>query len=343
MTAVPAKQAEPRPRFKLYTVEELEALPDPVWLIEGLLPEAALAELYGKPGAGKSFLALDWVLSIAAGIVWLGHSLNQADAVYVSAEGGSGLKSRFAAWRAEHSGANLDQVRFLKQPVNMLDPNDVKALIAAVRQTELDPALVVIDTLARCFGDGDENSARDMNAFVAGTDRIKTAFPQTTVLVVHHCGKNPSRGDRGSTALPGATDTVMVLTASNGGRSLTLKCEKQKDWEPFDKINLRLQVVALDDGKNSCVIAARKMQLGFSGPVGNVSDAKALDALRTFGTEGTTYTDWMTASGLKKSTFKNSLKRLLKAELMKPDKEKKRYRAADSAEGQGQGQGQMAA
>ena len=56
---------DPKPRFKLYTIEELEDLPDPDWLINGLIPENSLVELYGEPGAGKSFLALDFRAIIA--------------------------------------------------------------------------------------------------------------------------------------------------------------------------------------------------------------------------------------------------------------------------------------
>ncbi len=78
-TAATAKQAQPR--FRLYSVEDLEELPDPAWLLEGVLPEGGLVELYGPPGAGKSFLSLDWGLSVAAGVPWLGRSLSQADVV----------------------------------------------------------------------------------------------------------------------------------------------------------------------------------------------------------------------------------------------------------------------
>ncbi len=108
VTDATAKQA--RPRFTLYSVKDLEELPDPAWLIEDLLPEGGLAELYGKPGVGKSFLSLDWALSLAAGVPWLGRPLNQADVVYVSAEGGRGLKKRIAAWRTEHPEADLSPI-----------------------------------------------------------------------------------------------------------------------------------------------------------------------------------------------------------------------------------------
>ncbi len=336
VTPTTAKQAQPR--FTLFSVEDLEHLPDPAWLIDDLLPEGSLAELYGKPGAGKSFLALDWGLSVAAGVPWLGHPLKQADVVYVSAEGGSGLKKRIAAWRTEHSGADLSRFRAILAPVNMLDPKDGKALVQAIKDVPCEPSFMVIDTLARCFGNGDENATLDMNKFVSGIDSIKAAFPQATLLVVHHTGKDPTRGDRGSSVLRAAADTMMELTATGGGKALTLKCGKQKDWEPFEDIRLSLRVVTLEDGETSCVIAAGQHQADPVESGGNENDAKALNALRQSGSEGTTYTNWLKASGLRKSTFKNARKRLLRDGLV--HHEGKLYRVTDTNKGQGQGQGQ---
>ncbi len=334
VTAATAKQAQPR--FKLYTVKDLEELPDPAWLLEDLLPEAGLAELYGPPGVGKSFLALDWGLSVAADMPWLGRPLSQGDVVYVSAEGGTGLKKRIAAWRTEHPEADLSRFRAILEPVNMLDPKDGKALVLAIKDVPCEPSFVVIDTLARCFGDGDENAAVDMNKFVKGTDLINGTFPQATLLVVHHTGKDPRRGDRGSTVLRAAADTMMELTG-NSPKVLTLKCEKQKDWEPFDKINLRLQGVALGGGETSCVIAIAHSQPVPLEPVGNVSDAKAFKALGTFGAKGATFTDWLNASALQKSTFKIARTRLLRDGLV--NHEGTLYRVTETNEGQGQGQG----
>ncbi len=326
--------AKPRPRFKLYTVEDLESLPDPAWLIKGLLPQSALAELYGKFAVGKSFLALDWALSVAAGVPWLGRPVKPGGAVYVSAEGGRGLKKRIAAWQTEHTEADLSRFRAILVPVIFLEPSFVKFLVESIKDELGDPALVVIDTLARCFGDGDENAAVDMNRFVAGTDWIRANFPEATVLVIHHSGKKANQGDRGSNALRAAADTVMKLTGK--GKALTLECEKQKDWEHFENIGLTLRLVVLNGWETSCVIAARK-----AGPIseqtwGNESDAKALDALRQFGSEGATYTEWLKASGLPESTFKISRKRLVRDGLV--HREGKLYRVANTNEGQGQGQ-----
>ena len=59
--------------------------------------------------------------------------------------------------------------------------------------------LIILGTLARCFGGSDENAAKDMGAFIQGCDTSK-AVTQTSVLIVHHSGKGQERGARGSSA-----------------------------------------------------------------------------------------------------------------------------------------------
>ena len=55
--------------------------------------------------------------------------------------------------------------------------------------------LIVLDTLARTFGDGDEKAARDMGGFVASVDRLR-AETGAHVAVVHHGTKEHPAADR---------------------------------------------------------------------------------------------------------------------------------------------------
>lgn len=66
------------------------------------------------------------------------------------------------------------------------------------------PQLIVVDTLARNFGEGDENNTADMNAFVAAMDDLRSRYPGSTVLVVHHTGHAEKGRSRGSMAFKGA-------------------------------------------------------------------------------------------------------------------------------------------
>ena len=73
-------------------------------------------------------------------------------------------------------------------------------------------ALIVVDTLARTIGDGDENSAKDMSVFIQNLDAIRE-LTGAHVLVIHHSGKDADRGARGSSALRAAVDTELSISA----------------------------------------------------------------------------------------------------------------------------------
>lgn len=123
------------------------------------------------------------------------------------------------------------------------------------------PLLLVVDTLSRYFGDGaNENSADDMNAFVASLDVLKQRRPDLHIHVIHHSGKDTERGMRGSSALKGAADTVIQCTKVVGARDrFVALVEKQKDGEDGIKLPFRLKQVLVgsnEDGTplTSCVV-----------------------------------------------------------------------------------------
>jgi len=297
--AVPEEAATVLPlhkaRFRLHTIDDIAALPPPTWLLADHIPETAAVVLYGAPGTGKSFLALAWSLAVASHAPWLGHVTRWGPVVYVAAEGGSGLGQRVRAYIDAHALTRDCRVLFLCEPVNLLHDADVSDFILDVRQALdqcLKPALVTIDTLARCMAGGDENSARDMGQVIASVDRIRRELG-TAVLVVHHTGKQGD-SERGSSALRGAVDVMFKLTAEDG--ALTLENEKQRDVDLRAKQRLRLVPIS-----DSCTIEP------FEGttPVGlSRQDRQALEALRAISVDGgATYSHWREASELRGGTW----------------------------------------
>jgi hypothetical protein len=201
-------------RFKLLTLDEIAELPPPEWLIADLVPKDGLVMLYGEPSVGKSFVALDWALSVAEGVPWLGHDVQQGEVVYIYAEGVRGLDQRAKAWLKTHNRVGSPRFRALPMAVTIADADERREFIEAVRSASEHPRLIIIDTLARNFGTGNESLAQDMNNFVSGCDELRNEFPGATILVVHHSGKDQKKGARGSLALQGATDAVFALIKS---------------------------------------------------------------------------------------------------------------------------------
>ena len=329
-------------RFRPLTLKEMADLPPPEWLIEGLVPQDGLVVLYGEPRAGKSFVALDWGLSVATGVPWLGHEVRSGEVVYIYAEGTRGLMRRAKAWLQEHGEPEALTFRAVPSAVSIPDPGERSEFVDAVRSVSQHPRLIIIDTLARNFGAGNESLAQDMNAFVNGCYALRDAFPGATVLVVHHPGKDETRGARGSLALKGAADAEFALTRSGDTRKLIN--EKQKDAEEAKPISLELAQVRLPDGNTSLVVRSTKS--GTSGPVTAEprkdprivkTDAHSLQTLAGFGPQGATLADWERAVDRSNDTFYSSRDRLVEARKVIHDKEKARYIAAKPNAGPGPG------
>jgi len=234
------------------------------FVIKGLLPECSFASIYGPSGSFKSFLALDWACHIATGKDWDGHKVKQGAVLYVAGEGGFGVTQRVRAWELRHKVKTLDNLARLPVPVFPADYDEVKAVLEYCQEikdkTGHAVKLVILDTLARCYGGNDENSSKDMGAFIKGCDAIKQ-LTGATVLVVHHSGKNIDSGGRGSSSLPAALDVeYRVKRDGEDQQALVLTCSKMKDSdqpEPktYDLISVHIRTDSDGDEVSSlCVI-----------------------------------------------------------------------------------------
>ncbi len=253
-----------RRSFKPRSEAEQDAQPDPEWLIKGVLQKETLALFYGPENSFKSFLVLDMVLSAAAGIPWASFG-GCEDAggfaprrplitVYIAGEGSHGIeKQRRPAWR-QHRGVTeplpfytVNEMPFFKSA------DEVERLISEIREAEIEPDIIVVDTAARAMLDLDENSAKDTGVFVAACDRLKREF-RCAVVVVHHSGKDNAKGSRGSTNLPASFDARFMVTGDTGSLVAKIKNEKQKDGEPWSMaITFQGEQVATNLGRNSLV------------------------------------------------------------------------------------------
>ena len=203
---------------------ELRKLPRPEYLVKGVLDADSLAEIFGPTSCGKSFLGTDLGLHIAAGWDWNGHKVRQAGVLYVNAEGGAAIVNRLDAWQRHH-GQSLDDLAFavVIEPTSLLDAPGVAQVVADAGKVP-DLGLIFIDTAARVMPGGDEG-AETMSSLVDAIARIR-AETHAGVCVVHHSGKDTSRGSRGSTVLPvtvrippGVADGGRIRLAGKGGES----------------------------------------------------------------------------------------------------------------------------
>ena len=234
------------------TVAELRELPPMEWLVTGAMPKQGVVCLYGPSGVGKSFVALDLALSVAMGTSWLGMETKQGPVVYVAGEGGFGLGNRISAWEGSKGMTVGNEMLLTLEPIQLRQRDSVHWLLAALTALlgAKKPAMVVVDTFARSFVSGDENSSKDVGEAV---DAMQEIVRKTSglVVLVHHSGKK-SATERGSTALRGASDAMFKLERK--GANIVLTCDKQKDAEPLSPVELRLRQVGLAGHGQSCVV-----------------------------------------------------------------------------------------
>lgn len=224
--------------FQPLSALDLLTLPDPEWLVEGMVPEGT-SVLFGQPGTFKSFVALDLALSVASGRDWLGRPVKAGNVVYVVAEGIRGMRQRVDAWLTANEGANIERIFFVGEAVNLLDPDLVERIWRTLDYVG-DVRLLVIDTMARSMIGGDENSARDVGRFIHELDGL----PAATRLVVHHTGKNGEH-ERGSGALRGAADMMARIEREGLSPRIDLICDKPpKDGEAWPTVTLQREEIA---------------------------------------------------------------------------------------------------
>ena len=188
---------------------------------------------------------------------------------------------------------------FVLEPVQLRDPAHIKGLLYQINARNKQPALIVFDTLARCFVDGEENSAKDVGVVVhhAGVLQQVTG---ATVLILHHTGRAAQDQERGSTALRGAADVMISQTIRDG--IITLRNTKQKDAEEFAPMTLQLRQVELDmtpsvstENVTSCVVIRADAPAGDGEAVLNAGQRTLLTILLGLDGDGPTGRDWQGA------------------------------------------------
>lgn len=236
--------------FELLDLDQLEAMPPPSWLIHEMIVDDGLTVIYGDPGAGKSFVAIDMALRLALGMDWHGTKAKPCGVLYIAGEGARGLGKRIKGWRREHAAEGMD-APFLLLPVavELLDEKQraklLRTIDAAVTRAGFPIGLIVVDTVSRALAGSDENGQEAMGAFVAACDAIKR-HTGGALIGVHHSGKDKDKGMRGSTVLLGACDASIRVSKSE--HIVTLKTEKQKDAEEAAPIYMEMRKVAWATG-----------------------------------------------------------------------------------------------
>ena len=245
----------PSLRYCLMSGDDLRKLPPLDWRVRNVFPAQGLGCVFGPAGSGKSFLALDLAASIAAGSDWFGYRTKSAPVVYVCLEGEAGFRLRVTAWERYFSQPLPSLLRMVLQPFRLTEPHDVQEMGRAV-QSFGTGGVTIVDTLNRAAPTMDENTSADMGRIIESSKELQR-LTGGLVVVVHHRGKDETRGMRGHSSLHAALDAAIEVNRAGDRREW--KVFKAKDATDGGANAFSLKVVELApdaDGEavSSCVV-----------------------------------------------------------------------------------------
>jgi phage/plasmid primase-like uncharacterized protein len=234
--------------FEFTRADSLE-LTEIKWVVDDYIEADSLAQVFGDPGGGKSFVAIDLACCVATGKPWHGHDVKQGSVFYIAGEGHNGLARRLKAWQIGN-GTSLANIPLYKshRAAQLYDATEAAVVAESIKQLSAEanciPSMIVIDTLARNHG-GDENSTQDMNAFIQHLDVYLRQPWKCCVMVVHHSGVADKDRSRGSTALKGALDAEYKCQLDSGTKTIAFESKKMKDAEMPSAKNFQITQVDL--------------------------------------------------------------------------------------------------
>jgi hypothetical protein len=87
--------------WRLLDDVQIQELPDPEWIVNGIIHKSSVATIYALPNTAKTTLIAGLLVSVATGRPWFGHATDtQGGCIYVPSEDISGWKF---GWRPRSS------------------------------------------------------------------------------------------------------------------------------------------------------------------------------------------------------------------------------------------------
>lgn len=291
------EQAIHAPKFNLRPTAVLakQKLPPRRYLIEGILPENSLIVLFGAPGAMKTYLAMNWAVSLATKRDWLGYKIQKPGSVIIIDEenGEYRILERMQRLLAAQD-LKCQTPPIYHMAFSGFDPTNDQHFSAIVNLIlENKTRLLIVDSLVDISHGRDENKASEIFEVVSALNQIKEKTG-CTILLIHHANK---KGDyRGSTALMAEADVFLEVVKRNKG-ILTLKSHKNRDG---NEISINLEAVFTADTTIFREVESQK------------SDQTATQVVLDYLTKHPVATseEIAAASGFKKTTILNTVSRL---------------------------------
>lgn len=222
------------------------------WLIQDVLEDGVISEIWGESGSLKTFITIDMAVSVASGLDYHGEAVRRTGPVLIiPGEGRQGLKKRVRVLCQKRGLGRGIKVRIANRPVMLAKADQADWLRSQIAKFDVPPVLVVVDTLARNFG-GNENSTEDMNAFLDNIVMLSREFG-ATILIIHHCGHDTTHS-RGAYAFHAGIDNEYQAVVDPKTGTIKLINTKMKDTDLRESFYFQRQVIQLLDGDGNVMM-----------------------------------------------------------------------------------------
>jgi hypothetical protein len=190
------------------------------WLVEDTIPKRSIGFLAAASGKGKTFLAIDLMLSLAYGRPFFGRAVDVPCGCFlVAGEGAYAVTQRVRAARTNKFKSDQGvALAYTAHVPNLLKEKELCRFIEHLQGVDacmrarygVPLQFVAFDTFASCFRISDENDVRETSKATAIKRRIAEALG-AVVMSVHHHGKDERTGMRGSSGLKADADFVLSV------------------------------------------------------------------------------------------------------------------------------------
>ncbi|WP_050043597.1 AAA family ATPase [Bradyrhizobium sp. LTSPM299] len=235
-------------RFQITWFDDVDKSPAKDEIVKGLIGAGEFSAWVAKPGTAKSVLLCDIGCHIAAGLDWHGREVKPGLVIFFAGERKSLTERRIAAWGKKHGLSGIP-FAVVGGKLDMTGIVNAKTLAMTIKQCEeksgLPCHLVILDTVTRTFGAGDQNNSKDMQRYIGSVDQL-TRATGAHVAAIHHSGWEGDRG-KGAIDLDGAIDVSYGVSVNGAGlaKVFTLKCTGANDSDEGDITSFRLDSVEL--------------------------------------------------------------------------------------------------
>jgi len=236
--------------FRSLTFDVIDAKNTVYWTVEDIIEHKSLVNFYGESGVGKSYLAIDFALSIATGENWNGKRTKQGKVLYVAGEGHGGVVRRAFAWLNSKNITSdaAPDFRITERALNITTTDDV-ALLELELERANNVSAVFIDTWGRATSGINENLGSEVQPIIERLAAMSRTY-NCTVIIVHHTPKHTAQDSAGSKNIKASMDVELALVRKEGVQGVVLESRKMKEGEPFEPMVFKFIPIDLPSNFN---------------------------------------------------------------------------------------------